>query len=128
MAALCMAQKLGKCDEAVLHAFIGRQVGLASLADAPRAAALAMTHEILEAAEGFDTLLDMLANSLSAAQSATAYILCADFIAQNGTVSPEEMRFLERLGEALDIDRLNRAAFDQAAQARGARLTGDSDG
>ena len=48
-------------------------------------------------------------------------MLCADFIAQNGTVSPEEMRFLERLGEALMIDRLSRAAFDRAAQAR--RLT-----
>ena len=55
-------------------------------------------------------------------------MLCADFIAQNGNVSPEEMRLLERLGETLALDRLSRAAFDRAAQARAAPLTGDGDG
>ena len=69
-----------------------------------------------------------VAASLSDKQSATVYMLCADFIAQNGNVSPEEMRLLERLGETLALDRLSRAAFDRAAQARAAPLTGDGDG
>ena len=125
MAALCVAQKLAGRDDAVLHTFLDRH---ASLADAPRNEALAVTQDIVGAAEGLDTLLEIVAASLSDKQSATVYMLCADFIAQNGTVSPEEMRFLERLGEALMIDRLSRAAFDRAAQARAASLTGDGDG
>ena len=101
MATLCVAQKLAGCDDAVLRAFLNRQ---ASLAHAPRDAALAVTQDIVGAAEGLDTLLEIVAASLSDKQSATVYMLCADFIAQNGTVSPEEMRFLERLGEALMIE------------------------
>ena len=120
-----MAQKLAGCDDAALHAFLDRH---ASLADAPRDAALAVTRDIIGAAEGLDTLLEIVAASLSDKQSATVYMLCADFIAQNGNVSPEEMRLLERLGETLALDRLSRAAFDRAAQARAASLTGDGDG
>ena len=120
-----MAQKLAGCDDAALHAFLDQH---ASLADAPRDAALAVTRDIVGAAEGLDTLLEIVAASLSDKQSATVYMLCADFIAQNGNVSPEEMRLLERLGETLALDRLSRAAFDRAAQARAAPLTGDGDG
>lgn len=125
IAALCVAQKLAGCDDAALHAFLDRHT---SLADAPRDAALAVTRDIVGAAEGLDTLLEIVAASLSDKQSATVYMLCADFIAQNGNVSPEEMRLLERLGETLALDRLSRAAFDRAAQARAAPLTGDGDG
>ena len=125
MAALCVAQKLACCDDAAFHAFLDRH---ASLADAPRDAALAVTRDIVDVAEGLDTLLEIVAASLSNKQSATVYMLCADFIAQNGNVSPEEMRLLERLGETLAIDRLSRAAFDRAAQARAASLAGDGDG
>ena len=124
MAALCVAQKLAGCDDAAFHTFLDRHP---SLADGPRNEALALTLDIVGAAEGFDTLLEIVADSLSGAQSATVYMLCADFIAQNGKVSPEEMRFLERLGETLMIDRLSRAAFDRAAQARAASLIGDGD-
>ena len=91
-----------------MHAFLDRH---ASLADAPRDAALAVTRDIIGAAEGLDTLLEIVAASLSDKQSATVYMLCADFIAQNGNVSPEEMRLLERLGETLALDRLSRAAL-----------------
>ena len=125
MAALCVAQKLSGCDERALHDFLD---GQKAIGQAPRNEALALTRDILDAPKGFDTLLDMLAASLSAAQSPTVYMLCADFIAQHGTVSPEEMRFLDRLGEALMIDRLSRAAFDRAAQALAAPLTGDDNG
>lgn len=125
IAALCVAQKLAGCNDAALHAFLDRH---ASLADAPHDAALAVTRDIIGAAEGLDTLLEIVAASLSDKQSATVYMLCADFIAQNGNVSPEEMRLLERLGETLALDRLSRAAFDRAAQARAAPLTGDGDG
>lgn len=121
MAALCVAQKLSGCNEHALHDFLDKQK---AISDAPRHDALALTQDILDAPQGFDTLLDLLADSLSAAQGPTVYMLCADFIAQHGTVSPEEMRFLERLGEALAIDRLSRAAFDHAAQARAAPLAG----
>jgi len=125
MAALYMAQKLAGCDNAAFHTFLDQHV---SLADAPRDVTLAVTRDIVDAAEGVDTLLEIIATSLSDKQSAAVYMLCADFIAQNGNVSPEEMRLLERLGEALAIDRLSRAAFDRAAQARAASLAGDGDG
>ena len=124
IAALCVAQKLSDCHERALHDFLDRQK---TIANAPRDEAMALTQDILDAPQGFDTLLDLLTDSLSAAQSPTVYLLCADFIAQYGTVSPEEMRFLDRLGEALALDRLSRAAFDRAAQARAAPLTGADD-
>jgi hypothetical protein len=50
-------------------------------------------------------------------------MLLADYIALYGTASPEEMRLLQRFGEAIGIDRLTRAALDSAAQARATSLT-----
>ena len=122
-----MAQKLTGCEKAALHAFVDRHGAFSDMTEPARNGALAVSRDIFEAPEGFDTLLEIVADSLSGAQSATVYMLCADFIAQNGKVSPEEMRLLERLGEALAIDRLSRAAFDRAAQARAASLIGDGD-
>lgn len=127
LAALSVAQKLTGCGADALHGFLDRQIDFAALSAARRQTAFAIGQDIVDAAEGFDTLLDILAASLTAHQSATIYLLCADFIAQHGTISPEEMRFLERLGEALAIDRLTRAAFDRAAQARAVPLTGNKD-
>ena len=127
LAVLSVAQKLAGCGADALHGFLDRQIDFAALSAAQRHAAFAMSHDIVDASEGFDTLLDIVASSLTPHQSTAVYMLCADFIAQNGAVSPEEMRFLERLGDALMIDRLARAAFDRAAQARAVPLMGDKD-
>jgi hypothetical protein len=127
LAALTIAWRLGRLDGAArdrLNVFCAAQPAFAALADAERDAAIALAQDIADAPEGFDTLLDMLAQSLPPTLAATAYSLCADYIALYGTISPEEMRFLDRLGEALAIDRLSRAALDRAAQAR-AVLLGD---
>jgi hypothetical protein len=122
LAALTIAWQLGGAARDRLNVFCAAQPAFATLADAERDAAIALAQDIADAPEGFDTLLDMLAQSLPPTLAATAYSLCADYIALYGTISPEEMRFLDRLGEALAIDRLSRAALDRAAQARAVSL------
>ena len=126
LAALFVAQKLAAANDADLVAFIAAQPALAEIL-AMRDNAAELAHDITNAEQGFDTLLDLLADSFTPAQADTTYLLCADFIARYGRVSPEEMRFLERLGAALKIDRLTRAAFDRAAQARAADLSDAND-
>lgn len=122
LAALTIAWRLSGAARDGLTVFCAAQAAFAALADEERDATIALAQDIADAPEGFDTLLDMLADGLTPPLAATAYSLCADYIALYGTVSPEEMRFLDRLGEALAIDRLSRAALDRAAQARAVSL------
>ncbi len=128
LVALVAAQRIAQVDDAKLVAFASAQTALDGVTEAQLRDATMLAQEIAEARDGFDTLLDMLAAALGDAHAAAAYMLAADFIAQNGRVSPEEMRFLERLGDALSIDRLTRAAFDSAAQARATSFEAQDNG
>ncbi|MCH1542101.1 MAG: hypothetical protein L7U45_03485 [Alphaproteobacteria bacterium] len=123
--ALSVAHQLGDANADALNDFIATQAAFAAPGDIARAQEMArdIAQDIATAPDGVDTLLNLLAAALRGDATATAYSLCADFIALHGRVSPEEMRFLERLGDALGIDRLSRAAFDRAAQARATPLS-----
>ena len=58
-----------------------------------RAMPLWRDRDIVDAAEGLDTLLEICAPACRTSKAPTVYRRCADFIAQNGNVSPEEMHF-----------------------------------
>ncbi len=55
----------------------------------------------------------------------TAYALACDIVAADGTVSQEELQFLELLRHAIDVDRLAAAAIERAARARFAPIDGN---
>ena len=78
---------------------------------------------MVAARDGLDAVLDMIGATVTPSTIAPFYMLLADYIALYGTASPEEMRLLQRFGEAIGIDRLTRAALDSAAQARATSLT-----
>lgn len=126
LAALIVAHRLAAGRAETLHDFVRAAPAFAGLPDDRLAAALAraeaMAEAVLDTANGVETLLELVGDALRATHGEAAYLLVADYIALNQRVSPEEMRFLERLGQALKIDRLRRAAFDQAARTRTIRL------
>jgi tellurite resistance protein len=47
-----------------------------------------------------------------------AYALACDIVAADGTVSQDELRFLELLRDEIEIDRLTAAAIERGARAR----------
>ena len=78
--------------------------------------------DMARAPDGIEAVLEVIADALPPAMAATAYLLAAEFVSAWGTHLPEQMRLLERLGEAIKLDRLTRAALDSAALARSQSL------
>ena len=126
LAALLLARAVSAGDAAALEAHVAAAPALAG--HAGRLSLLApLIAETADAPDGFDTVLELIAAPLDADSGQTAYALTADYVAAcSPAVSPEEMRFLERLGEALQLDRLTRAALDMAARTRNAGLEGEA--
>ena len=52
----------------------------------------------------------------------TAYAIACDVAAADGTLREPELRFLEEIRYALDLDRLHAAAIERAARARHMRI------
>ena len=48
----------------------------------------------------------------------TAYAIACDVAAADGSLRQQELRFLEELRHALNIDRLHAAAIERGARAR----------
>ena len=67
---------------------------------------------------GVDTVLAMIKDSLPVELHETCYMLCAEVAASDLEVGEEEMRFLERLSDALEIDELVCVALERGARAR----------
>ena len=123
MAALYMTHRLSQADEAQWQGFISAVPTFAAPNDSQKLGlAIAIAQDVIDAPDGVETLLEMLAATIDTRQAETIYQICADYIALHGRVSPEEMRFIDKLGEALRLDRLSRAALDRAAQARATNL------
>lgn len=122
LAALELARRLCRVPAAVLAAEAAAAKPLGAAA-ADRLALMApLIADIIDAPDGFETALDIIAAAVPPAQIATAYALTADFIAAHGSATPEEMRYLEKLGDSLRLNRLTRAALDTAARARAGDL------
>lgn len=122
MAALCLARALGSGDDAALLTHMTQQQSHIGDVAARLQLMLGLVSDMAAATEGLDAVLELIAAAARRDSAAAIYGLTADYIALYGAVTAEDMRLLERLGEALALDRLTRAALDAAAQARAVRL------
>ena len=120
LAALLMLRLAGTGSDAELTGYVAATGSLAPH-HSKMALLSALVPEMADAPDGLETVLDLI-GAVETDAAPTIYMLSADYVAHYGTASPEEMRLLEKLGEALKIDRLTRAAFDVAAQARSTPL------
>ncbi|MDE2462766.1 MAG: tellurite resistance TerB family protein [Alphaproteobacteria bacterium] len=73
---------------------------------------------ILAEADGLDAVLGLAAVALSEPLKETAYLLALDVALSDHRVRLEEVRILDRLRQALGLDRLITAALERAARAR----------
>jgi hypothetical protein len=73
---------------------------------------------LLQGEEGLDAVLSIIAVSLPQRLYDTAYALAVEVAAADLHVEQEELRFLQLLRDALDLDKLTVAAIERGAQAR----------
>ncbi len=78
---------------------------------------------LLSAPEPIQTMLGLIAPHHH--YGAYIYAQTAEFIARNGVLAPEEMRFLELLADELQVSRLDRAAIDYSAHIRHQMISQD---
>lgn len=68
--------------------------------------------------DGLEKAFDAMRVALPDRLRETAYALACDVVAADGSAAQEELRLLELMRHALDIDRLNAAAIERGAAAR----------
>lgn len=76
------------------------------------------TAEMLEATGGIDRLLRRAKEALPTKLYETAYALCVEVVAVDMVAGQEELRFLELMREAFDLDPLVTAAIERSARVR----------
>ena len=74
--------------------------------------------ELFEEEDGLDALFGLMRDALPDRLFETAYAIACDVAAADGALTQPELRFLEELRHALDIDRLHAAAIERGARAR----------
>ncbi|MFZ0398345.1 MAG: tellurite resistance TerB family protein [Methyloceanibacter sp.] len=78
--------------------------------------------EILTADDGLQQVLRLVREALPDKLRETAYWVALEVAAADRLVRPEELRFLEMLGDALELDRTTTAAFERGIRARNTTL------
>jgi tellurite resistance protein len=78
--------------------------------------------EILSADGGLEQVLRLVAGALPPKLRETAYAVALEVAAADRQVKPEEIRFLEMLGDALELDTLTKAALERGIRARNMTL------
>ena len=73
---------------------------------------------LLQADNGLDTVLSVIATSLPDRLYDTAYALAVEVAAADLHVEQEALRFLQMLRDRLDLDTLTVAAIERSARAR----------
>ncbi len=73
---------------------------------------------LLQAEDGLDRILDIIATSLAPRLHETAYALAVEVAAADLHVEQEELRFLQMLRDRLELDRLVVAAIERSARIR----------
>ena len=68
--------------------------------------------------DGVERALRLIAAALPAPLRETCYLCACEIAAIDGRVPIEELRLLQRLRNALDLDRLTSAALERATEAR----------
>jgi len=74
--------------------------------------------ELLADEDGLDKAFAAMRKALPERLRETAYALACDVVAADGQASQEELRLLELMRYALDIERLSAAAIERGAAAR----------
>ena len=74
--------------------------------------------EILQDAGGLDAVLGLVREALPVRLRETAYALAVEVAAADRSVQQEELRLLQLLRDALDIEKLAAAAIERGARAR----------
>ncbi len=74
--------------------------------------------EVLSVDGGLDRVLALVRSALPKKLRETAYAVALEVAAADMEVRPEEIRFLEMLSEALELDRLTTAAIERGIRAR----------
>ena len=73
---------------------------------------------LLSDEDGLKKAFDAMRETLPDRLRETAYALACEVVAADGVAVQEELRLLELMRHALDIDRLNAAAIERGAAAR----------
>ena len=74
--------------------------------------------DLFEEEDGLDALFGIVNEALPDTLAETAYALACDVIAADGRARHSELRMLEEMRHALEIDRLSAAAIERGARAR----------
>jgi tellurite resistance protein len=74
--------------------------------------------DLFEEEDGLDALFGLVQAALPDRLYETAYAIACDVAAADGALTQPELRFLEELRHALEIDRLHAAAIERGARAR----------
>lgn len=78
--------------------------------------------EILSADGGLQQVLRLVRSALPEKLRETAYAVALEVAAADRQVKTEEIRFLEMLGDTLDLDRMTTAAIERGIRARNMTL------
>jgi len=78
--------------------------------------------EILSADGGLQQVLRLVHGALPEKLRETAYAVALEVAAADRLVRPEEIRFLEMLGDTLELDRMTTAAIERGIRARNTTL------
>lgn len=78
--------------------------------------------EVLSAAGGLEQVLLLVRGGLPKKLRETAYAVALEVAAADREVKPEEIRFLEMLSDALELDRLTVVALERGIRARNTML------
>ena len=110
------------------NVYLGRELGrnVDVLSEQGRAIDLVKTAEacgeILSADGGLQQVLRLVQGSLPEKLRETAYAVALEVAAADHLVRPEEIRFLEMLGDTLELDRMTTAAIERGIRARNMTL------
>ena len=78
--------------------------------------------EILSADGGLQQVLRLVRGALPDKLRETAYAVALEVAAADRLVRPEDIRFLEMLGDTLELDRMTTAAIERGIRARNTTL------
>ena len=78
--------------------------------------------EILSSDGGLEQVLRLVHGALPPKLRETAYAVALEVAAADHQVKPEEFRFLEMLGDSLELDTLTKAAIERGIRARNTTL------
>jgi tellurite resistance protein len=78
--------------------------------------------EILSADGGLQQVLRLIGKALPEKLRETAYAVALEVAAADRLVKPEEIRFLEMLGDTLELDKMTTVALERGIRARNMTL------